>query len=255
MKTPTVSSTKKANCHLPPNMTAHDQAGKYPKGMFHMDDGLMFCSLCYIVIDHLRKSVVNKHLESAIHKRREERNQRSKQQTLKTFLNCKMSAQIEKVKICQEWIRVCAASDIPLHKSDNPLMQNFLQTRVANGGAIPKCSQLHDCYMFDIYQTERAALKELVANKQVALIVDKLGDSEGRFVLDVMAVFLDFDELSPGGNSVAWLLDSHFLSETNNRIVSRGVVKTVHDYRVQHRVQQRPYFQFRQHELHGKGIL
>ena len=51
--------------------------------------------------------------------------------------------------------------------------------------------------------------------KQVVLIVDKLSDSEGRFVLDVMAVFLDFEELFPGGNSVAWLLDSHFLSKTN----------------------------------------
>ena len=69
-------------------------------------------------------------------------------------------------------------------------MRKCLQTRVANGGAIPKCLQLHDCYLFDVYEKERAALKELVANKQVALIVDKLSDSERRFVLDVMAVFL-----------------------------------------------------------------
>ena len=99
---------------------------------------------------------------------------------------------------------------------------------------IPKCSQLRDCYLFDVYQTEGAALKELVANKQVALIVDELSDSEGRFVLDVMAVFLDFDELSPVGDSVAWLVDSHFLSETNNRAVSQAVVKTVHDYSIEY---------------------
>ena len=111
-------------------------------------------------------------------------------------------------------------------------MRKFLQTQVANGGAIPKCSQLRDCYLLDVYQTERAALKELVANKQVALIVDKLSDSEGRFVLDVMAVFLDFDELPPGGNSVAWLLDSHFLPEINNT-VSQAIVKTMHDYSIE----------------------
>lgn len=233
VKTPAVSSTQKASSHLPPKLTAHDRARKYPDGTFHVDDGLLFCSSCNIVIDHLRKSVVDKHLESATHKQRAERNS-SKQQTLKTALNCKTSAQIEKVKICQEWIRVCAASNIPLHKSDNPLMRKFLQARVANGGAIPKCSQLRDCYLFDVYQTERAALKELVANKQVALIVDELSDSEGRFVLDVMAVFLDFDELSPSGNAVAWLLDSHFLTETNNRTVSQAVVKTVHDYGIEY---------------------
>ncbi|XP_074621358.1 uncharacterized protein LOC141879906 [Acropora palmata] len=234
VKTPAVSSTKKASSHLPPNLIAHDRARKYPTGTFHVDDGLMFCSSCNTVIDHLRKSVVDKHLDSALHKQRAERNLGSKQQTLKTVLNCRTSAQIEKVKICQEWIRVCAAANISLHKSDNPLMRKFLQARVANGGAIPKCSQLRDCYLFDVYQTERAALKEVVANKQIALIVDELSDSEGRFVLDVMAVFLDFDELSPSGNSVAWLLDSHFLTETNNRTVSQAVVKTVHDYSIEY---------------------
>ena len=40
---PTVSLTKKTSSHLPPNLTAHDQARKYPTGMFHVDDGLMFC--------------------------------------------------------------------------------------------------------------------------------------------------------------------------------------------------------------------
>ncbi|KAK3740849.1 hypothetical protein QZH41_008815, partial [Actinostola sp. cb2023] len=70
----------------------------------------------------------------------------------------------------------------------------------------------------------------MIKNKQVALIVDELSDTEGRCVLDVMAVLLDFDELSPNGNSVAYLLDSAFLHETNNRTVSRAVVKTVHEY-------------------------
>ena len=113
-------------------------------------------------------------------------------------------------------------------------MRKCLQTRVANGGAIPKCSQLRDCYLFDVYQTERAALKDLVANKQVAMIVDELSDSKERFVLDVKATSLDFDKLSPGGNSVAWLLDSHFLSKTNNRTVSQAVVKTMHGYSIEY---------------------
>ena len=67
MKTPAVSSTKKASSHLPLNMTAHDQARKYPTGTFHMDDGLIFCLSCNIVIDLLRKSMIDKHLDSALH--------------------------------------------------------------------------------------------------------------------------------------------------------------------------------------------
>jgi len=47
-----------------------------------------------------------------------------------------------------------------------------------------------------------------------------------------MAIFLDFDKLSLSGNSVAWLLDSHFL--TNGRRVSQAVLKTVHDYGIEY---------------------
>ena len=69
VKTPAVSSTKKASSHLPPNLSAHNQARKYPDGMFNLDDGLMFFSVCNTVVDHLQKSVVDKHLESALHKK------------------------------------------------------------------------------------------------------------------------------------------------------------------------------------------
>ena len=64
----------------------------------------------------------------------------------------------------------------------------------------------------------------------MALIADELSDDEGRYVLDVMAVCLDFDELSFNGNSVAYLLDTHFLTATNNRTMSQAIVKTVHEY-------------------------
>lgn len=49
-----------------------------------------------------------------------------------------------------------------------------------------------------------------------------------------MAVILDFDELSPNGNSIAYLLDSQFLTATNNRTVSQAVVKTVYEYGIEY---------------------
>ena len=67
----------------------------------------------------------------------------------------------------------------------------------------------------------RKRLKKLVKDKNVAFIVDELSDDEGRYVLDVMAVILDFDELSPQGNCVTYLLDTHFLTKTNNKTVFR----------------------------------
>ena len=134
------------------------------------------------------------------------------------------------MKICHDWIRVCTAANIPLYKTDNPVLRKFLEDNVANGGSIPKCSQLRDRYLFDVYEAERTELKSLVRGKKVALIADELSDEEGRYVLNVMAILLDFDELSPNGNSVAYLLDSHFLSSTNNKTVAQKVVQTANDY-------------------------
>ena len=154
VKTPSASLKPKTRLHFPVNITANDRARNYPEGTFHVDDGRLFCSSCNVVVlnEHLRKFVVDKHLEAASHKRNAERKDGGKQQTLKTV------AQVEKVRICHEWIKVCTAANIPLHKSDNPLMREFLQSHVVNGGAIPKCLQLRDYYLFDVYQTERASL-------------------------------------------------------------------------------------------------
>ena len=64
-----------------------DRARNYPEGTFHVDDGRLFCSSCNVVVDHLRKFVVDKHLEAASHKRNAERKDGGKQQTLKTGLS------------------------------------------------------------------------------------------------------------------------------------------------------------------------
>ena len=226
---PLVSERKK----LPSNITACDRVRKYQPGIFHAEDGLLFCSSCNVVLDHLRKATIDRHLESESHKRNAEKRSQSskqhKQYTLKTVLNCNTPAKEEKIKICQEWIRVCTAADIALNKSNNFYVREFLKSRVSNGGAIPRCSQLRDYYFFDVYQIERAEMKEKVKDKRVALMVDELSDDEGRYVLDVMVVLLDFDELSPKGKTIAYLLDSHFLSSTN-KTVSQAVVHTVTDY-------------------------
>ena len=60
VKTPSASSQEKKRSHLPVNISAKDRTRKYPEGIFHVDDGLLFCSSCNIVVDHLRKFVTLK---------------------------------------------------------------------------------------------------------------------------------------------------------------------------------------------------
>ena len=100
VKTPSASSKPRTRSHLPVDITAYDRARNYLEDTFHVDDGQLFCSSCHVVVDHLRKLVVDKHLEAASHKRNAERKDGGKQQTIKIVMNCKTVAQVEKVRIC-----------------------------------------------------------------------------------------------------------------------------------------------------------
>lgn len=84
-----------------------------------MDDGRLLCSSCIVLVDHLRMFLVDKHREAASHKRNAEKKDTGKLQTLKTVMNCKTMAQVEKASICQQWIKVCITANIPHYKSDD----------------------------------------------------------------------------------------------------------------------------------------
>ena len=133
------------------SITQQEQAKRYP-GKFHADNNLLFCLTCNVVVDHHRKSVLDKHLSavSLMKQMDESSSKRVKQQTLKTSLKCKTPAHKKKVKVCHEWIRACAAANIPLNKSENPTMREFLLSSVVSGGVIPKGTQLQE-HLLDVY--------------------------------------------------------------------------------------------------------
>ena len=151
---------------------AADRVRKYLEGTLHADDGLLFCSTCNVVIDHLRKHKIDKRLESSYHTLKAKTSV-WKQQTLKTALNCKTAPQVEKVKIGQSWIKACCAANTPLLKSGNKDMTNFRQSKDANGDATQKCLQLRVITF----------CSKRLSKRNLALIVDELGADEGRHVL------------------------------------------------------------------------
>ena len=50
VKMPSASSQEKKRSHLPINISAKDRARKYSKGMFHVDDGLLFKMFNFIYL-------------------------------------------------------------------------------------------------------------------------------------------------------------------------------------------------------------
>lgn len=63
-------------------------------------------------------------------------------------------------------------------------------------------------------------------------MVDELSNDNGHCAIDIMATILDFNKLSPSGRNIAYRLDTHFVTETNNKTVSQAVGKTINDYGV-----------------------
>ena len=132
-----ISSWQKKDSLRAVKIKAADRVRKYLEGTLHADDGLLFCSTCNVVINHLRKHKIDKHLESSYHTLKAKTSV-WKQQTLKTALNCKTALQVEKIKIVQSWMKACCATNTPLLKSGNKNMTNFRQSKDANGDAIKK---------------------------------------------------------------------------------------------------------------------
>lgn len=69
----TTKSKPKKEQHLPVNITASERARQYQRGTFHASENLLFCSTCNVVVDHLRKYVVDRHLQSSSHQVKAER--------------------------------------------------------------------------------------------------------------------------------------------------------------------------------------
>ena len=48
------------------DVTAKQRVSQYPKGVYYEDDRKMFCRVCNTVVDHVRKSVADKHIKRKV---------------------------------------------------------------------------------------------------------------------------------------------------------------------------------------------
>lgn len=91
------------------------------------------------------------------------------------------------------------SANIPLYKTDNHAVRDFLRSRVENGSAIPGSDQLTNLYLPDLFDSEQQKLKSVFANAPaVAIITDETSDDNGRFVLNVLLAKME----EAAGNSV-----------------------------------------------------
>ncbi|XP_074813238.1 EF-hand calcium-binding domain-containing protein 11 isoform X1 [Natator depressus] len=151
-----------------------------------------------------------------------------RQKTITDSLKNKTPAEKECVEICTAWVKTLAGANIPLSKTDHPLVREFLDRRVRNGGVISGRTQLTDTHLPEVYLKEKENLKLKRKDKKIAVIFVECCD-EARSVLNVPFAPLQPD-FSRQVNS--FLVDTVFLDAVNHSTVSQAVVKAVNEYQI-----------------------
>ena len=59
-------AAKRSKCAKQGDITAQMRCSQFVGGVFYADGCKMFCRVCNIVVDHVRKSVVDKHVISKV---------------------------------------------------------------------------------------------------------------------------------------------------------------------------------------------
>uniref|UniRef100_H3A950 DUF659 domain-containing protein n=1 Tax=Latimeria chalumnae TaxID=7897 RepID=H3A950_LATCH len=175
-------------------------------------------------------SPTDKHVKSTKHEksievRESSEAKRKKQKTLESSFQSKSIASVEREEICEEWIKVCTAINLPLAAVDNPVLRSFLKERVCNGGAIPGSHQLSERYLPVVYASEKENLKKLLA-----VIFDEMPDAEEHCVLNILAAPLVPDT---EGKVKSYMLNSVFLDKCNKSTVSIAVTNTLQEFNIQ----------------------
>uniref|UniRef100_H3B8A1 CGG triplet repeat binding protein 1 n=1 Tax=Latimeria chalumnae TaxID=7897 RepID=H3B8A1_LATCH len=158
-----VKSTPSCNCSKTTMCVTAGNCIKEFGGELHEDGGILFCSSCNVVLDHIRKSTIGDHLKSRIHANWkaefEGQSMRKKQRTLTTSLWCNTAAQTEIIIIIKDFVKTCLEAHIPLEKADHPSVQTFLSQHVKHDVSISLSDQLRRVYLPDVYENKKQLLK------------------------------------------------------------------------------------------------
>uniref|UniRef100_A0A8C4YJK5 ubiquitinyl hydrolase 1 n=1 Tax=Gopherus evgoodei TaxID=1825980 RepID=A0A8C4YJK5_9SAUR len=159
----------------------------------------------------------------------QEESRNKHQKTITSPLKYETPAERERVEICTAWVKTLAGANIPLSKTDHPLVGEFLDIRVQNGGAIPGRTQLTETYVPEVYLKEKENLKLKLKDKKITVIFVECCHDEARSILNVL-----FAPLQPDccGHINSLLVVTVFLDAVNHTTVSQAVVKAVSEFQI-----------------------
>jgi hypothetical protein len=163
-------------------LTPKFRAEQYPKQFYHSGNQL-FCRVCQHTIDWKRKDTCDDHLKSKIHLKNSE--SRSQGTALQTTITSTISSADSRVEFIEDFVAVCAASDIPLEKLKK--LRPFLVKHCKQGGALPQnASSLRQTHLPRVFDQHMTAVLKQIRGKKFAVVVDETTDARDCSVLNIV---------------------------------------------------------------------
>ncbi len=198
---------------------------------FTSEGGMLWCKLCNVTVDHIRRQTITDHINSKRYGDRIKRQAEDaagppnkKQATIPGCNDRATAASAAQEKVVMDLVAAFMAANIPLEKLDNPTLREFVKLNVKGGGAVPKANTLRDIYVQKVYIKQHEAIVQFLTDKKVAVIVDETTDTVGRYVVNILV-----QPLAGFGSAEckAKLINTEFLPAVNNVSIAQLIIRTL----------------------------
>ena len=108
------------------HVTASSRASQYVQGTFYSENGLLYCRTCNEVVEHARKTTVNRHLDGKTHLKKvatskaAEKDRQLRTQSIATVVHHSSEAALVRKELFVDLCRTFLACNIPMEKIDHP---------------------------------------------------------------------------------------------------------------------------------------
>ena len=127
------------------NITPQLRVKQFRANILHVNDGLLFCSICNKVLNFHRRQTVRDHIDDMKHKEAVKRtstntdsaSQPKRQCTIGDVLKRQADSNEVKQNVIHNFLVMMTAANIPIEKADHPAVREFLRKHGRSGGYIP----------------------------------------------------------------------------------------------------------------------
>ncbi|KAL4107246.1 hypothetical protein QTP88_017630 [Uroleucon formosanum] len=179
---------------------------EFGENIFACDGGILFCKVCEINVNSVKRFTVTQHLKTDKHIRAVHRKNENKSKFQQLLPNKSMFAK----DLCNTLL----LANILLEKWGNRHVRLFLENYT--GKDIPSVSLLRKTYIDECYENTMNKIRNEVMGKKIWMSIDETSDATGRYIANVVMGTLEVDK--PGK---IFLLSCNILEKANHSTISK----------------------------------